>query len=532
MGSRSLATSRAPLRLLGEHEYPVPPLAVPDIKALPPLAALEQVESVQLFVERSAAVRPDFQVTDASAPAVAEICVRLDGLPLAIELAAARSRTLPPHDLLAQLSPSLPTLTGGFYDLPTRHQALRNTIAWSYALLSNDEQRVFRRLGVFAGGWTAQAAAAVCADDSVIARSVLCDEAISPAEQVKGIASSLRNAPRNDEMLSILYSLADQSLIRRYEQPDGSLRFTMLETVREYALERMQESGELADTQERHAQHFAALAEEAYSHFFPSEQIAWIDRAQTDQDNLRAVWQWCVEHDQAETGLRMLGCLQHPAYLRAWSLEWIDWFERLSALPSGQKPALARAFALNRAGMLVLGMEGQIERTLRMYDEAIAIAHTLSATAEEAFGLFWQGYARCHGDFDQGRELMRQGKDLARQGSTPELDMWLHCVELDALATFNPEAPELSALAEATLVYCRRVGARYGRSDGLGRPGDPRPRAAQGLRPRSPIPARRGRHPAPSGQRVHGSHLCQVHRPYLPHGGQSRQGRGRRVASL
>ena len=215
-----LVTSRIPLRLSGEHEYPVPPLDLPDPAHLPEIASLSQYEAVALFIERARAVKADFAVTNANAPAVAEICVRLDGLPLAIELAAARAKLLSPQALLARLEQSLDLLTGGPRDLPARQQTLRATIDWSYDLLGPDEQTLFARLAVFAGGCTLAAAEAVCGGDG---------------------------------LLTGLSTLVDNNMLRQEEQPDGEPRFTMLETIRAYALERLEPSGEADEIRRRHA---------------------------------------------------------------------------------------------------------------------------------------------------------------------------------------------------------------------------------------------------------------------------------------
>ena len=215
-GLKALVTSRVTLHLSGEHEIAVPPLGLPDRTDLPPLQRLTQYEAVRLFIERAQAVNADFAVTNANAPAVAEICHQLDGLPLAIELAAARSKLFPPQALLVRLGNRLKLLTGGTRDLPARQQTIRNTIDWSYNLLDATQQTLFVRLGVFVGGWTEQAAARVCnaADDTSI------------------------------DILDGLAALLDQSLLQQTEGSDGEPRFTMLETIREYALERLAERGE------------------------------------------------------------------------------------------------------------------------------------------------------------------------------------------------------------------------------------------------------------------------------------------------
>jgi predicted ATPase/transcriptional regulator with XRE-family HTH domain len=235
-GVKVLVTSRAVLRLSGEHEFPVAPLEVPDLKRLPPIGVLAQYAAVELFVQRARAVTPSFQFTPANAASVAELCVRLDGLPLAIELAAARVKLLPPHMLLARLDYCLPILTGGSRDLPARQQTLRATIDWSYDLLTGAEQQMFRRLAVFVGGCTLEAVEAVLIDQHEATNDVDRTRAFQPAAL---------------DILDGLTALMDKSLIQQSDT-DGEPRFTMLETIREYALERLAESGEADAVQRRH----------------------------------------------------------------------------------------------------------------------------------------------------------------------------------------------------------------------------------------------------------------------------------------
>src|SRR5215208_5323612 len=221
-----LATSRAPLGLYGEKEYAVPPLSVPDVRHLPDFKTLSQYEAVRLFIERAKSAKADFEVTDESAPAVAEICVRLDGLPLAIELAAARIKMLPPKAMLQRLSSRLKLLTGGARDLPERQRTLRGTIEWSFALLDEGEQLLFGRLAVFSGGRTLEAIEAICDAEGDL-----------PVDAFEGVSS-----------------LVDKSLIRQEEEPGGEPRFVMLETVHEYAREKLGESSEAEEIKRVHAQ--------------------------------------------------------------------------------------------------------------------------------------------------------------------------------------------------------------------------------------------------------------------------------------
>jgi predicted ATPase len=252
-----LVTSRATLHLSGEHEFPVPPLELPPLPSTPAPASgnegedLGQYPAVQLFAARARAAQPGFELTDANAGAVAEICRRLDGLPLAIELAAARVKLFPPPTLLARLSDRFALLRGGARDLPSRQQTLRNTIDWSYNLLNTAEQALFRRLAVFVGGWTLEAATAVCDVDG---------------DQELGLLDGMQ-------------SLMDQSLVRQEVGLDGEPRFRRLETIREYALELLVSSGEVETLRRQHAEYFVALAEAAAPHLRnPVQGVAWRNR--------------------------------------------------------------------------------------------------------------------------------------------------------------------------------------------------------------------------------------------------------------
>ena len=263
-----LVTSRELLRLSAEHLYPVPPLALPDLQHLPLVKSLAEVEAVDLFITRAQAVQPLFALTPENAVPVATICGRLDGLPLAIELAAARVSLLPPVAMLARLEKRLSLLTAGARDAPARHQTLRAAIAWSYDLLHSGEQQLFRRLAVFVGGCTLEAAEAICAAGGAGGDSV--------------------------GFLEALASLLDKSLLQ-HERPQQNhargepARLYMLETIREYALEQLAASNEAAAILLAHANYYLALAEEAEACWTGPKQLDWLARLEEEHDNLRAV---------------------------------------------------------------------------------------------------------------------------------------------------------------------------------------------------------------------------------------------------
>ena len=327
---KGLVTSRAALRLRGEKEFPVPPLALPEPGRLPPAEGLSEYAAVALFLERARDVRPDFALADGTAAAVAEICRRLDGLPLAIELAAARIRLLSPETMLARLERRLPLLTGGARDLPARQQTLRGAIAWSYDLLDEPEQRLFRRLAIFVGGCTLEAAEAVCDAGGELGLDVL-----------DGVAS-----------------LVAKSLLRREEGPGGEPRFGMLETIREYGLEQLEARGESAEVGRRHAEYYLTFAEETDLRLHGRERLIGLERFEAERDNLRAAMAWSREEagrsgphgaaraPAAEIGLRLAAAQWWFWTLRGpWS-EGREWIEAAlaAAPPSPDRPERARAF--------------------------------------------------------------------------------------------------------------------------------------------------------------------------------------------
>jgi len=319
-----LVTSREGLRINGEREYPVPSLALPDLRQLPSLESLSQYAAVELFVQRAQAVKPDFNITAETAQSVAEICTQLDGLPLAIELAAARIKVLSPHVIHARLEHRLEFLTGGARDLPVRQQALRSAIAWSYDLLDENEQELFRQLSVFVDGCTVDAVEAVVGDH--MDRVSLLDQS---------------------------GSLVDKSLLLEVEGKDGEPRFVLLETLREFGLEQLEASGKGGAIRDRHANFFLALAEQAEASLESSEQVRWMDRMRQEHDNLRAALEWSKTAEGAgELCLKLAGAL---GYFWEMCGYFSEGRERLSAILSmqiAQGRTTARAKLLARAAEL------------------------------------------------------------------------------------------------------------------------------------------------------------------------------------
>jgi len=381
---RVLVTSRAVLHVSGEHEFPVPPLRVPDPAHLPPLAELSTYEGVTLFLERARAARPEFGVTDESWPAVARIVSRLDGLPLAIELAAAKIKVLDPEQMVARLDDRLAFLAGGPRDLPARQRALRETIAWSYDLLPREEQALLRRLAVFAGGWTLADADAVC-----------------------------RPADIGLDTLDGLAGLLDHSLIRRDEGVHGESRFMMLETIREFALEQLGASGEHDDLAGRHAEHFTAVAEAGEPELTQSPDA--VERIDHDHDNYRAALTWAVGSDQAALGMRLGYALWRFWQLRSHLSEGRMWFDRLLALPSAAAGTAARAKGLTGAAGIAY-WQNDYPAATAWYEEAESIYRELGDRGGLADALYNTGSMDAiRGDIEAVRAAFGEGAALARE---------------------------------------------------------------------------------------------------------------------
>jgi predicted ATPase/class 3 adenylate cyclase/Tfp pilus assembly protein PilF len=430
-----LITSRAVLHLNGEYDYPVPPLSVPDPKHLPDVQTLSQYDAVALFIQRAQAAKPDFAVTNDNAPAVAEICHRLDGLPLAIELAAARIRLLPPQALLARLSSRLKLLTRGARDAPNRQQTLRGTIDWSYGLLDAGEQTLFARLSVFQGGCTLEAVEAVC------------------------------NAEGGVDLLEGMASLADQSLLR--QQGEDEPRFAMLETIREYALERLHGSGEEERIRERHAEYYTTLAEEAEPELKGSDQTLWLDRLETEHDNLREALAWSRIEGRAG-GLRLAPALADFWIVHGHLTEGRGWLEEIvaRARDRGEDPALLGK-ALGGAGDLA-DTQGDYPQARELLEESLRLRRELEDTQGTVFSLACLGNVACHQeDYSGARKLYEQSLRLCQQTG----DKWgiaaLH-INLGNVASLQGEYERARELNEESLRLSRELGDKQGIAMSLG----------------------------------------------------------------
>jgi predicted ATPase/class 3 adenylate cyclase len=393
---RILATSRIPLHLTAEQEYPVPPLALPDTRRHAAFESLEGNEAVALFIQRAAAVRPGLRLTPENGPAIAEIAVRLDGLPLAIELAASRAKVLEPRAILARLTTMLSLLTSGSADLPDRQRTLRSTIKWSYDLLEPEDQAFFARLGTFRGGWALESAQLICAPGLDI------------------------------EVLDGLARLVDHSVVRHVVIADGEPRFTMLDPIREFALERLTAIGELDDLRRRHAEHFRDLAEEAEVHLTRQEKVIWLARLEHEIDNLRATLDWAEETGEARTGLRAAAAIWRFWQQRGHLSEGRERLERLLAMPGAATRDAMRARALGAVGGIAY-WQNDNPATRAAYEEAVDIAREVGDPRLLADALLDLSFVPLmEHDADKAESVLREGLALAKQTGDRVLaaDFW------------------------------------------------------------------------------------------------------------
>lgn len=435
-----LATSRVPLHLADEHRYPVAPLAVPEATHATSLATIETAAAVQLFCRKARAVQPDFELTGANAHAVSDVCVRLDGLPLAIELAAARANVLPPQALLARLERRLPLLTGGATDQPLRLRSMRDAVGWSYDLLDEVGQRLFRRLAVFTGGFTEAAAS-----------HVVGPEGLTP-------------------MLDRLAALAEHSLIITRDAGGQELRFAMLETIREFGLDQLEDSGELDTTRDRHAASMLSLVLQAAPYWFTAHQKRWSDQMDGEHDNLRAALAWLAKRGDRRDVARLAGGVWPFWFVRNHYAEGVAWLRQALAGSDGERTH-ERLRVLTGAGCLWL-MRGNEPGARAFNEEAWRIAQALDNLSHIEFpyiGLAVCAYAR--GDYDEGNRWNEEALAAFRAlGDTTPNALPLASVILCnmGLVAFDVGEPaRAKTLAEEALAMQRALGFTWAASDSL-----------------------------------------------------------------
>jgi predicted ATPase/DNA-binding CsgD family transcriptional regulator len=435
-----LVTSREVLHLHGEHQFAVLPLALPDLKHLPDNKSLAHVPSVNLFLQRARTFQYDFHLTTDNAATIAEICLRLDGLPLAIELAAVRMKVLAPQALLGRLDHRLQILTGGARDLPERQRTLRNMLAWSYELLTSEEQRLFRRLSVFASGCTLKAIEAVCAAPD--------DE---PWYVLEGVAS-----------------LLDKSLLQQTEQEGAEPRLIMLETIREHGLEVLAASGEMESAQRAHAHYFLRLAEEAALHLASEAATHWLAILGAAHNNLRVALDWCLtanyeanreSQQRIEVGLRLGVALEQFWYMSGYWSEGRETFERLLAQARIADFTKTTSFArvLGRAGDMAW-LEGEYTTARELATEGVELAAMLGDKEGLAFALHVLGNASWHqGDYEVAMRFEQESLALWKDiDNVPGIALTLQ--RLGVFVYEDGEQDTGNQLLQESLTLCRQLG--------------------------------------------------------------------------
>ncbi|MFZ0704410.1 MAG: protein kinase [Candidatus Korobacteraceae bacterium] len=422
-----VVTSQSPLHVYGEHEFPVPPLALPHPKSLPALDVLSRLPAIALFVERARAVKRDFVLSSENAPTVAAICARLDGLPLAIELAAARIKLLSPSAMLARLESCLNLLTGGARDLPTRQQTLRGTVDWSYSLLNPAEQTLFRRLSVFLGGCTLEAVEAVCNTAGDLGLDVL------------------------DGMASIV----DKSLAQQVEEAAGETRFVMLSAIREYALERLAASDDAAATRRSHAAYYLVLAEEGALE--AAAHPEWLDRFEVEHDNFRAALEYLTKTGDADWGLRLGTALFHFWETREYLTEGRGRITGLLAIEGAVAHPKLRSRLLFCAAVLA-GEQGDYNSAHQLFEESLETCLELNDNRGVAVALNALAVnARDRGELPTATLLFERCVAIWRDEGDPA-DVARALSNLANVITLQGEPARAFALYDECLAMFRQVG--------------------------------------------------------------------------
>jgi predicted ATPase/DNA-binding CsgD family transcriptional regulator len=433
-----LVTSREVLHIQGEYEFPVPPLGLPTSAYLPEGEDLSQYPAVELFLQRALAIKPDLAITQENAQAIISICRHLEGLPLAIELAAARIKLLPPQALLKRLAQRLQVLTGGAQNAPLRHQTLRNTIAWSYNLLKPTEQQLFRRLSIFVGGCTLEAIEVICGTSSVGTAQIL------------------------DEVASLI----DKSILQQIEQKGEEPRIIMLETIREYGLECLNVSEEEEIVQQKHAAYYLALAEKADSELGGPRQTVWLEQLEREHDNLRAALYWSIAQNKTEQhmeiALRLGGALRRFWQMHGHLREGQTFLEQALAASEGVEVSKqARAKALIAAGTLASVLT-DYTRAEAWCQQSLVLFRELGDQSGIALSLYLLGVVPwMRGDFVAARSLTEEALALFREMGVKERVAW-SLSTLGILDTLEGKYTIASTLLEESLSIHRELGDQRG----------------------------------------------------------------------
>jgi predicted ATPase/DNA-binding SARP family transcriptional activator len=446
-----LATSREAFTIAGEITLPVFPLTFPDphelheAKHLPSVKQLKHYEAIQLFLERATLALPSFTFTEQNAPAIARICQRLDGIPLAIELAAARLRVLPVEQIAARLEKSFQLLGGGSRAVPPRQQTLQATMDWSYDLLPSEEQHLFQRLTVFAGSFTLEAAEAICGTGGLEQR----------------------------EVAGLLFNLVNKSLLG-VEQRGGEARYRLLETLRRYSQGKLHASGQRAELCQRHSSWYLTFAEQAASALFGVEQQVWLERLEREHDNLRAALQWVLEQSDAEAALRLANALWNFWHLHAHLSEGRQWLEAVLAQSDKESP-LQRAKALDGLGLLA-SLQGEYERARRLHEESLALHREVEQGKQNGklsmYPLYFLGRVLSkQGNYERSIPLLEESLTRFReQGKQVDSALVLACLGATCSQLGNYERAQ--TLLEESLALWQELGDKEGVASSLHKLGD------------------------------------------------------------
>ncbi len=430
---KTVLTSRIPLHIDGEHQFPVDPLALPRLAGRRSLQDLRKCPSVVLFEQRARAATGVFALDKKNAGAVAELCVKLDGLPLAIELAAARIKLFSPQTLLSRLGGRLGLLQVGLAGRPARHQTLRQAIAWSYDLLSSDEKRLFRRLSVFQGGFTLEAAESV-ANDTDLTRLDVPDA---------------------------VFSLLDQSLVRHKPNAASDSRFQILETIREYGLEKLEEAGERQKAEADHSQFFLRLAEEAEPQLTGSGQGEWLDRLEGEHDNLRKALSWALQKREVDLGLRLVSALWRFWLVRGYLLEGDQYIRGFLSMTQPGDVSQPRACAMFGLGTLAHNL-GNNRAARDLYEESLSVFRTLQDQRRVAATLSSLAWVACEtSEFDTARTLSKEGLELSR-ALEDKRGMAVALNNLGWVANYQGDYEDACRFHTDSLLLRREIGDRRG----------------------------------------------------------------------
>ena len=430
VGLKVLATSRSALHVYGEREYPVPPLGVPRPGERPDPELLSGFAAIALFIDRAQAARPSFSLSPENAAAVADICQRLDGLPLAIELVASRVRMLEPAEILVRLVARLPVLDTGGSGAPARQRTLQGAIDWSYDLLPAQERLLFARLAVFSGGCTLESAEAVCNPQGELG-----------LDTFDGIGS-----------------LVDRSLLRQTGET-GRSRFQMLQTIRDYGLDRLSVDGSETTTGQRHSAYFRDLGEVAGPHFLGPDQAEWLERFEAEADNVRATLRRSLDTGDTETGLRLASAIWRFWLQRGYLREGREWLEALLAIEPEGAPAV-RARAYTALGGLTYWLS-DTEATERAYDAALRILHQIGDLGAEAAAMYDLAFVPVmRGDRSDARRRLAASLTLAEEAGRPDV-VALAQHSLGLVMTVDGDPAAGLAYQEASLAFFQESGDRF-----------------------------------------------------------------------